>query len=363
MSTPGYALMLDGAGVIVDNRTLCCRGVAVPPGPCRSARAPSDTTWMALLSRIATTMDFHSGSSLSAAVQAEIEAPGPTGSLKGTLLSPSAGDAPVVLIVPGSGATDRNGNGPAGGQPSTCRLLAEGLLGSGIASVRIDKRGMYGSASAIPDANDVAIDDYVADIHAWVAAIRARTGASRVWLLGHSEGGLVALLAARQMADVAGLILVATAGRPVGQVLRQQLQDNPANAPVLENAMSILASLESGERVDASRIHPALMQLFAPKVQRFLISELTIDPAALIADCLKPVLIVQGTRDIQVGIQDAERLKQANPRAEMALIADANHVLKTVRTSDRHENIAAYSNPDLPLAEGVVEVVAAFVWG
>lgn len=358
---PGYALTLDGADVIVDNRSLCCRGVAVtrpvPGGSCAVGM-----TWMALLTCIATTMDLHSGSSLSA-MQAEIEAPGPAGPLKGTLLSPAVGDVPVVLIVPGSGATDRNGNGPNGGQPSTCRLLAEGLLGRGIASVRIDKRGMYGSASAIPDANDVAIDDYVTDIHAWVAAIRARTGASRVWLLGHSEGGLVALLAARQRADVAGLILVATAGRPVGQVLRQQLRDNPANAPVLENAMSILASLEGGERVDASRIHPALMRLFAPQVQRFLMSELTIDPAALLADCMKPVLIVQGTRDIQVGVQDAERLKQANPRAEMALIADANHVLKTVRTSDRQENIAAYANPDLPLADGVVEAVAAFVWG
>ncbi|NHV25134.1 alpha/beta hydrolase [Burkholderia sp. D-99] len=295
-------------------------------------------------------------------MQTEIEAPGPAGPLKGTLLSPASGDAPVVLIVPGSGPTDRNGNAPNWLQASTYRLLAEGLHDAGIASVRIDKRGMYGSASAIPDADDVTIDEYAADVHSWVAAIRARTRASRVWLLGHSEGGLVALSAARQMADIDGLILVSTAGRPLGRVLRQQLQSNPANAPILANAMSILDSLEAGERVDAAGIDPALMQLFRPKVQRFLMSELTLDPAALLAGYMKPVLIVQGSRDLQVAVQDAELLKQANPRAEMALIADANHALKTVRTPARQENLAAYSNPDLPLADGVVEAISAFVY-
>ncbi|MBZ5796055.1 lysophospholipase [Burkholderia contaminans] len=295
-------------------------------------------------------------------MQTEIEAPGSTGPLKGTLLSPASGDAPVVLIVPGSGPTDRNGNAPNWLQASTYRLLAEGLLDADIASVRIDKRGMYGSASAMPDADDVTIDEYVADVHSWVAAIRARTGASQVWLLGHSEGGLVALSAARQMADIDGLILVSTAGRPLGPVLRQQLQSNPANAPILANAMSILDSLEAGERVDAARIDPALMQLFRPQVQRFLMSELTLDPAALLAGYMKPVLIVQGSRDIQVAVQDAELLKLANPRAEMALIADANHVLKTVRAPALQENLAAYSNPDLPLADGVVEAISAFVY-
>jgi uncharacterized protein len=294
-------------------------------------------------------------------MQTEIETPGPSGPLKGTLLSPDTGDAPVVLIVPGSGPTDRDGNAPSWLQASTYRLLAEGLCEEGIASVRIDKRGMYGSASAVPDANDVTIDEYAADVHSWVAAICARTGASGVWVLGHSEGGLVALLAARQAADIAGLILVSTAGRPLGQVLRQQLQSNPANGSILENATSILESLEAGERVDAASIDPALMPLFRPQVQRFLMSELTIDPAARLADCMKPVLIVQGARDIQVGVQDAERLKQANPRAEMVLIADANHVLKAVSTPDLQENLAAYSNPDLPLADGVVEAVSAFV--
>ncbi|KAG8152720.1 alpha/beta hydrolase [Burkholderia catarinensis] len=294
-------------------------------------------------------------------MQTDIEAPGPAGPLRGTLLSPAAGDAPVVLIVPGSGPTDRNGNNPYGIQASTYRLLAEGLLDNGIASVRIDKRGMYGSVSAIADADDVTIDDYAADVHSWVTTIRRQTGASCVWVLGHSEGGWVALSAARQTADICGLILVATAGRPLGQVLKQQLQSNPANAPVLGNALSILESLDAGKTVDAAGIDPALMPLFRPQVQRFLMSELTVDPAALLAGYTKPVLIIQGTRDIQVGLQDAQLLKDANPRAELALVANANHVLKAVHTEARDENLAAYSDPRRPLANDVVEAISAFV--
>ena len=293
-------------------------------------------------------------------VQAEIEAPGPAGPLRGTLLSPAASDVPVVLIVPGSGPTDRNGNGPNGLHASTYRLLAEGLLEKGIASVRIDKRGMYGSATAIPDADDVTINDYAADVRAWLSTIQARTGASCVWVLGHSEGGLVALLAAQQTANICGLILVSTAGYPLAQVLIQQLQSNPANAPLLGNAMSIIESLSAGTKVDAASVDPALMPLFRPQVQRFLMSELTIDPAALLAGYTKPVLIVQGARDIQVSIQDAQRLKHANPRAEIALISNANHVLKAVHTRARSENLAAYSAPTLPLADGVVEAISVF---
>ncbi|MCA7925650.1 alpha/beta hydrolase [Burkholderia cenocepacia] len=303
--------------------------------------------------------DNTNSESASDMMQTEIEAPGPSGPLSGTLLSPAADDVPVVLIVPGSGPTDRNGNNPHGIQASTYRLLAEGLFAQGIASVRIDKRGLYGSASAIADADDVTIDDYAADVCAWVTAIRTRTGAHRVWVLGHSEGGWVALSAARQTADIRGLILVSTPGRPLGQVLAQQLRSNPANAAVVGNAMSILESLEAGKTVDAADIDPVLMPLFRPRVQRFLMSELAIDPAALLTGYTEPVLIVQGARDIQVGVQDAQRLKDANPHARLTIVANANHVLKTVHTDALDENLATYSNPDLPLAKGVMDAISA----
>jgi hypothetical protein len=293
--------------------------------------------------------------------QSIIQAPGPSGALEGTMLTPPSPNAPVVVIVPGSGPTDREGNNPHGLRASTYRLLAEGLAARGIATVRIDKRGMFGSRAAVADANAVTIDDYAADVHAWASIIRQRTGASCVWVLGHSEGGLVSLVAAQDAADICGLILVATAGRPLGAVLREQLRANPANAPVLDQAMSAIARLEAGQRVDVAGMHPALLPLFYPAVQDFLINEFSFDPAKLIASCRLPVLIVQGRRDIQVGVSDAEQLARANSAARLALLADTNHVLKTVRSDDRSENFATYLNPDLPLAPGTIDAIAGFI--
>jgi uncharacterized protein len=315
---------------------------------------------MGILATIAMAAAIQSGTPPQT-VRANIDAPGPAGPLQGTLLWPANQHVQVVLIVPGSGPTDRDGNGPNGLQASTYRLLADGLLSRGVASVRIDKRGMYGSASAIPDADDVTLDDYAADVRLWVMTIRKPARVSCVWVLGHSEGGLVALVAAQHTADICGLILLSTAGRPLGKVLREQLRSNPANAPILDNAISVLDALEAGETVDATKIDPVLMPLFRPRVQRFLMSELAVDPTVLLAGYRKPVLILQGLRDLQVGPGDAQLLKHANPRAKLVLVASANHVLKPVHTTDRNENLAAYSDPDLPLADHVVEAISTFV--
>jgi uncharacterized protein len=298
----------------------------------------------------------------SPATQTFVQAPGPLAPLRGTMLLPAAG-APMVLIIPGSGPTDRNGNNPMGVRASTYRLLAQGLAQRGIGTMRIDKRGMFGSRAAVADGNAVTIDDYVTDTESWIATIRKQTGVSCVWVLGHSEGGLVALAAAQKANDTCGLVLISTAGRPLGEVLRQQLRANPANAPILDQAMAAIDSLEAGKHVDASQMNPVLLPLFGPQIQGFLISVFSYDPAKLISSVGKPVLIMQGERDIQVSVADAQRLKQAAPAAKLVLLPDTNHVLKTVTTDDRAANIATYTNPNLPLAPGVVDAVASFIEG
>ena len=128
-----------------------------------------------------------------AGTSVEVEAPGPNGALRGTMLSPDRAGAPLVVIIPGSGPTDRDGNNPMGVFAATYRLLAEALAAQGVASVRVDKRGMFGSAAA-GNPSDATIAGYASDIRSWVSTLRARTGASCVWLLGHSEGALVALM-------------------------------------------------------------------------------------------------------------------------------------------------------------------------
>ncbi|WP_258196206.1 lysine N(6)-hydroxylase/L-ornithine N(5)-oxygenase family protein [Paraburkholderia sp. GV072] len=128
-------------------------------------------------------------------------------------------------------------------------------------------------------------------------------------------------VAAQHTADICGLILLSTAGRPLGHVLREQLRSNPANARILDNGMSVLDSLESVRTVDATRIDPSLMPLFRPRVQPFLMSELAVDPTTLLTGYRKPVLIVQGLEDLQVGPADAQLLKRADPLAKLVFVA------------------------------------------
>ncbi len=318
---------------------------------------------------VAQTDDENGGDRLP--TQQELTAPGPDGPLRGTLTLPVADSAipdgtPVVLIVPGSGPTDRDGNSPLGISAAPYALLTEALAERGIASVRIDKRGMFGSADAISNANEVTITAYGDDVLAWTRAIRERLpttggGTRCVFPLGHSEGGLVVLAVIARLPDPCGLILVSTPGRPLGTVLRDQLDGNPANAPILNEADEAITTLERGEQVNANTLNPALQPLFAPEVQGFLIDAFAYDPAALIAETRVPVLIVQGMRDLQVGEADARRLADSAPKATLSLIPDVNHVLKAVSSDDTAANLAAYANPDLPIAQGVVEAVTQFL--
>jgi pimeloyl-ACP methyl ester carboxylesterase len=294
-------------------------------------------------------------------MESNLDAPGPLGPLMGTMVAAGPAGAPIVLIIPGSGPTDRDGNSPLGVNASTYRLLAEALAERGVSSVRIDKRGMFASAGAVSDANAVTISDYAADVRSWISAIRAKTGASCVWVLGHSEGGLVALAAAKDTRDICGIVLVAAAGRPLAQIIRSQLRANPANAPLLDQAMKAIDSLEAGKRVDITNMNPALLPLFRPQVQGFLIDQFSYDPAKLIASYAGPVLIVQGENDIQVAPEDAQLLKAANPRAKLVLLPGVNHVLKQVSSDDRGANVATYADRSLPLAGTVAEPIAAFI--
>jgi hypothetical protein len=286
------------------------------------------------------------------------------GALGGTVLvPPNATGRSIVLIIPGSGPTDRDGNNPLGVKASTYRLLAQGLATKGIASVRIDKRGLFTSASAAPDPNAVTIRDYAADVQVWIEQIRMRTGANDIWLLGHSEGGLVALAAAQATSKIGGLLLLATAGRRLGDVLRTQLRANPANKPILAEAIAAIDALEARQRIDASTLNPALMPLFRPQIQGFLIDALSYDPAELLAATSVPVLIVQGTHDLQVSEEDGRRRANARAGTKLVLLPEVNHVLKHVRGADRTTNLATYFDPDAALADGVIDALAEFITG
>tara|TARA_B100000678_G_scaffold26246_1_gene19687 strand:- start:336 stop:1304 length:969 start_codon:yes stop_codon:yes gene_type:complete len=310
----------------------------------------------ASLAMISVATTAHAGQPITTQ-HAGIEAP-----LHGTLEGDLEQGTPAVLVIPGSGPTDRDGNGPLGLDAQSYKLLAEALAERGVASVRVDKRGMFASAAAIPDPNDVTVADYVADIESWADTMSARTGGECVWLLGHSEGGLhVMAAAAKDPSRYCGLLLVASPGVNVADVIRAQLAANPANAPIMPQVDAIIARLKAGETVPASEMHPGLIPLFGPQIQGFIGSMFRQEPAELIAAHDLPVLIVNGREDLQTPASDAEILAAARPDATLLLMDEVNHVLKQVPAGDRAANLASYSDPDLPLAPGLADALSEFV--
>lgn len=288
-----------------------------------------------------------------------VEAAGPQGPLAGSFLDAGKG-APVVVIIPGSGPTDRDGNNPLGVTAGYLRMLAEGLAAKGVSSIRIDKRGQFGSKGAIAPGGEVRIADYVEDIGKWVGVARARTGADCVWLAGHSEGGMVALAAAQSRKDLCGIVLMASLGRPMIAVMREQFAKNPGNAPLMPQITPMLDSIEAGEVKDTAGMHPALAGMFSPVNQRYLIDAARYDPGKLAAAYKGRLLIVQGERDLQTTMDDANAIKAGQPAAELKVFAEMNHLLKDA-PADPAGNLATYSNPNLPLSPGVVDAMAAFV--
>jgi pimeloyl-ACP methyl ester carboxylesterase len=268
------------------------------------------------------------------------------------------GAAHAVVLVPGSGPTDRDGNSAHMGLASdTYKMLAESLAAHGIASLRIDKRGLYGSAAAISDPNDVTIAAYAEDVRRWVE--RAAGLSPCVWIAGHSEGGLVALVAARDAPEnLCGLILMATSGRPTGRLLIEQLQANPANAPLMPEVRAIVADLEAGRHRDPASITPVLRPLFSARLQPYMVDLFSYDPVEIARDWRGPALILQGDADLQVRPQDAELLGDAMPQARRVDLPGGTHLLKADVDG---KPLATYTDPTLPLHEDLVPAIAGFL--
>jgi uncharacterized protein len=294
------------------------------------------------------------------AAPTEMTIPGPQGNLAGTLIQKSTKE-PLVLIIPGSGPTDRDGNSPLGITSASYRLLAEGLAKQGVATLRIDKRGLFGSSAAIADGNAVTIDAYADDVRQWAKAIQAQTKRKCVWVLGHSEGGLVALKAAQLPDNICGVVAVSAPGRPLQVVLREQLAANPANASLLPDANRALDELSAGRNVDVSEMHPALKGLFAPTLQGFLINVFAQDPAKLASNVTVPMLILQGDKDLQVRMQDGVALAMAQPKALLLMVPGMTHALKHVDGDDAAANYATYTDPETPVEPVLVGAIVRFV--
>ena len=280
------------------------------------------------------------------------------GQLAGTLLVPPSDRAiSVVLLIAGSGPTDRDGNGP-GLTPASLRQLAESLATRGIATLRFDKRGIGGSASAMIPEAELTFEMYADDVAGWIQQLKADHRFSRVIVAGHSEGALLGLLAVQKQPADAYISLEGPA-RPANEVLHDQLASQLPPA-LLTESDTILARLTRGETTDSTP--PMLAALFRPSVQPYLISWFKHSAAAAIAKLDIPCLVVQGTHDLQVDSAEAGLLQRANPHCQVAMIEGMNHVLKQT-PADMASQMPSYRGPDTPLATGLVDAVAAFARG
>ena len=278
--------------------------------------------------------------------------------VQGSLLMPRAvGRVPVVLLVAGSGPTDRDGNARgAASRSDSLKLLATALAQAGFASLRYDKRGIAASAAAMSREADLRVETFAQDAADWIRQLAADPRFSGVAIAGHSEGSLIAMLAA-QRAPVAALVSIAGPGSSASTVLRAQLLGKLPPELAERNAQ-ILRELEAGRPVD--EVPQALAALYRPSVQPYLISWFKYTPSVEIGKLAVPVAIFQGDTDIQVPVAEATLLARSQPGAELHIVTGMNHVLKTV-PADRALQLASYADPTLPLAPGLVDPLVTFL--
>ena len=282
----------------------------------------------------------------------------PDVTLRGTLEQPlTVKPVPVVLIIAGSGPTDRNGNSKLiPGANNSLQMLAQQLAQQGIASLRYDKRGVGESEWLQPDESKLRLDTFVNDADAWAGELERR-GFAKPYLLGHSEGALLASLLAQRRA-VAGVMLLAGAGRPADAVIQEQLQKQAPH--LLADSARILAELKAGRLVAA--VPASLLALYRPSVQPYLQSWLRRDPAVELAKLNIPALTISGDADVQVGAADAEALAAVSG-VQALRIANMNHVLKQVAPADMAAQQASYSDPNQPLAPALIPALVQFIAG
>lgn len=288
----------------------------------------------------------------------EVELAISTDTLSGTLLAPAKKATVAVLFIAGSGSTDRDGNSIAGIRTDCTKKLAEALAQAGITSLRYDKRGVGSSTKAGKSESELRFETYVTDAIAWVHWLQAKKIFKHIVIVGHSEGSLIGMIATQQ-SKVSGFVSLAGTGRPADVVIMEQVNKNPNNPEQIRNEISKgFEDLKEGKTF--TEVPAYLMSIFRPSVQPYMISWLKYDPAKEIAKLKVPVLVLQGSTDIQVSVPDAELLHQAKKGSTLKIIDGMNHVLCDA-PAEAMANMATYSKPELPLSEGLVSSITAFV--
>lgn len=310
-------------------------------------------------------MGFVLSVGLAYGAEEEVVVETPWGLLSATLSSPEQGSDVVALLVAGSGPTDRNGNSGYGLNSWCYKMLSDELVEKGVAVMRYDKRGVGQSRLNDPTSvGDVLFEDFVDDASACVAYLRSR-GFERVVVIGHSEGGEIAQhLALRDDVAIDCIVLLCSPGYSMDSILLTQLSAQlvPHHIGLMVTATNIINAIKRGESVAEERVPKELMSLFHPSVQKFLHSSMAFDPQRLMAEITLPALIVSGGRDVQVSVDNGQRLMEVAQRGRYANFENMCHVLKDAPSSDRVEQLmGVYTNSQQPLSQGLSKTIADFI--
>jgi len=273
--------------------------------------------------------------------------------VNGTLLVPNKVIKPkLVIIIPGSGPTDRNGN-QGQLQTNATKYLAEALADKNIASYRYDKSVIALVKQKDFKEENVTFSDFIDDANAVVSYFKKDDRFSKIIVAGHSQGSLVAMLVANQ---TDGYISLDGAGRPIDAVLIEQIDKQ---APFLsEQTKTVLDSLRQDLQV--KNVPQMLMSIFRPSVQPFIRDWMHYNPQTEIKKVSVPILLINGSKDVQVPVTDAELLHNSNPKSELIIIDNMNHIFKEIK-GDLTENMQSYTNLKLPIMSNLVKAVVGFI--
>lgn len=273
--------------------------------------------------------------------------------IDGTLLIPEQNEAnKLAIIIAGSGPTDRNGN-----QNflinNSLKKLAEELTNNGIATFRYDKRIVKQIRQGNVD-NNIKFDDFINDASDVITHFKTSNQFSEIFVIGHSQGSLVGMIASQD--KVNGFVSLAGTGQNIGDVIIEQINNT---APMLkEDTEQVVSILKAGKTTNDYPL--ALSSMFSKDIQPFMISWMAYNPTNIINSLNCPVLIVNGTKDLQVSVKEAELLKRANDNSNIVIIEKMNHVLIEIEGDDL-ENSKSYNESFRKISPTLIENITNFI--
>lgn len=273
--------------------------------------------------------------------------------INGTLLTSIDANKPdLAILIAGYGPTDRDGNQNFL-KTNNIKKLAIGLTKNGIATFRYDKRIVKQIRQNNVDKN-LSFDDFVTDAIDVLDYFKNLNQYNKIYIVGHDQGSLIGMLAAKDKAD--GFISIAGAGQTIDSVIIEQIEKTAPQFTA--DTKRIFNILKSGKTTTDYPV--ALSSIFNIETQRFFMSWMKHNPVDIISTLNVPTLIINGTKDLQVSEAEALLLKEAAKDASIQIIKNMNHVMVTIAGDDL-ENSKSYNESQRPLADGLLEKIISFI--